>query len=343
MSIPSWRLDCETEIDIIEEIARAYGYSRIPKVVPLFNQSGGLSPQQQARRKLSDFLSGLELSEVISLPFLAPGDIEAVGVAADAALKVANPLVMEESVLRTSLRPGLLKTAAYNRARRQTGVRIFELGNVFSDLQGELAAAESQPDLPSETEHLAVLLEGSPAEEIVKVWVKLCLSLGIAGPVVTNSAQPGLHPTRSGILAVRRAGAGDAATAGQPDSKDLGETLTLGVIGEIDPAILRGFDLEPPMAWLELDVGKLLEVLAAQPRLDYKAPTRFPSSDIDLSFLVPEAISAAEVGQALILAGGENLASVELFDVYRGSELSSEGEASGSGASAEGSAAWLLG
>jgi len=309
ISIPTWRLDCETEIDIIEEVARAYGYSRIPKVVPLFDQIGGLSARQKLRHKVADFLVGLGLSEVISLPFLAPGDLEIAGEDSDPALRISNPLVMEESVLRTTLRPGMLKTAAYNQARRQFGVRIFELGHVFSKplpLPEGAADAKAKADLPVETEYLAVLLADAEAKEAVKIWLKLCLSLGISDSAVQHSPQSGLHPTRSGAL---------LANTGKYKPGHL------GAVGEIDPEILSQLDMEPPIAWLELDLDRLLDIVQSQPQRGYQAPTRFPSSDVDLSFLVSADIPADDVRNALLAAGGAHLAAIELFDIFPGFKL----------------------
>ena len=130
VSIPSWRPDCATEIDIVEEVGRAHGYSRIAKVVPLFDQRGGLSPSQQLRRKTADMLVGMGLSEVMSLPFLAPEDLRDED--RSDAIVVTNPLVSEESVMRQSLREGMTKIAAYNHARRIADARLFEIGHVFS-------------------------------------------------------------------------------------------------------------------------------------------------------------------------------------------------------------------
>ncbi len=349
VTIPSWRLDCETEIDIIEEIVRGHGYYRIPKLVPLFDQIGGLSPRQQTRRQVSELLAGMGLCETMSLPFLAPGDLETAGETTDAtiaettadALVITNPLVVEESVLRTTLRPGLLKQAAYNQARRQSGARLFELGHVFSgavgadgdasdategagkDAAGADEDASGASELPSEHEHLAVMLAGAQAEEAVKIWLQLCESLKLSDSVtMSNSPQAGLHPGRAAEISLVAPKAKKAkktkADKAKPARAKHAKTapVPVGVVGEIDPEVLRRLDINAPVAWLELNLDQLLDFHQSQPPSGYKSPSKFPSSDIDLAFWVSSGISAAEVKAALLSAGGDSLVSVELFDVY---------------------------
>ena len=357
VSIPSWRLDCATEIDIVEEVGRAYGYSRIAKVVPLFDQRGGLSPSQQLRRKTADMLVGMGLSEVVSLPFLAPEDLRDED--RSDAIVVTNPLVSEESVMRQSLREGMAKIAAYNHARRIADARFFEIGHVFSaefagvfageggaSETGGLSAAKTPAEgpegkdsdgkegrredglegkgaederlggrgaeggsLPQESEHLGVLLCGAEAGEAVEVWLKLCRSLGVTSASVRNSEQPGLHPTRSGELLISGSeGSHKAASA-------------VGVIGEIDPQVLEQHDIPAPVAYFEANLSRVLEAVEHQDTPPYAAPTKFPSSDIDLAFAVSDQMPAGDLKAVLTEAAGECLASIVLFDIFRGKKL----------------------
>ena len=346
VSIPSWRLDCATEIDIVEEVGRAYGYSRIAKVVPLFDQRGGLSPSQQLRRKTADMLVGMGLSEVVSLPFLAPEDLRDED--RSDAIVVTNPLVSEESVMRQSLREGMTKIAAYNHARRIADARLFEIGHVFSaefaevfageggaagqsgagETQGVMAGSKTEElsavktptegsegkgsegsSLPQESEHLGVLLCGAEADEAVEVWLKLCRSLGVTSASVRNSEQPGLHPTRSGELLI---------AGGEGSHK---AASTVGVIGEIDPQVLEQHDIPAPVAYFEANLSRVLEAIEHQDTLPYTAPTKFPSSDIDLAFAVSDQMPAGDLKAVLTEAAGECLASIVLFDIFRGKQL----------------------
>ena len=360
VSIPSWRPDCATEIDIVEEVGRAHGYSRIAKVVPLFDQRGGLSPSQQLRRQTADMLVGMGLSEVMSLPFLAPEDLRDED--RSDAIVVTNPLVSEESVMRQSLREGMTKIAAYNHARRIADARLFEIGHVFSaefpqvfageggaEGQGEAdETAERSSEgkgaegeglgergseggsLPQESEHIGVLLCGAEAGEAVEIWLKLCHSLGVVGASVRNSEQPGLHPTRSGELliaggegsrkAVSTVGAEGEAVGVVGDAVGVvGEVV--GVVGEIDPQVLEQLDIPAPVAYFEANLSRVLEAIEHQHTPPYAAPTKFPSSDIDLAFAVSDQMPAGDLKAVLEDAAGECLASIVLFDIFRGKQL----------------------
>ena len=149
--LPSWRPDSTSEIDVVEEVARHHGYDRIGKTVPKSAVHGRLSAIQARRRRLRELLLGLGLTEAMPNPFLAPGELPSAGLDG-AALRLANPLVAEESVLRTALRPGLLKAVAYNESHRRTDFGLFEIGHVYPP---------SGEQLPAEHESLGVILAGA--------------------------------------------------------------------------------------------------------------------------------------------------------------------------------------
>lgn len=285
VTVPSWRPDSSTEIDVIEEVGRLWSYGRIARTVSKSPHPGGLTARQRARRRAHDVLAGFGLMEAMPLPFLAPGDLERCGLPADG-ITVTNPLVAEESVMRTSLRPGLLKAVAYNAARRQPGVALFEIGHVHAPSGGEL---------PAESDHLAVALAGREAPAAAALWERLRRAMAFVPTEVRNEATAGMHPTRSAVI-----------IAG-------GETV--GVLGEIDPVVTEAFDIDERVAWLECDLGRLLESHLGDAR--YRQPSRFPSSDIDLAFVIDDATPAAAVEAALRRAAGESLVTLHLFDVFR--------------------------
>ena len=307
VTIPSWRLDSATEIDVIEEVGRLHGFSKIERTVPVTEQAGTLTPRQQDRRRIRALLVGMGITEAMPLPFLAPGDLAQAGLGDDG-ITVTNPLVAEESIMRTSLRPGLLKAVSYNAARRTTGVSLFEIGRInpggkaeaeLSKLPKNLRALLPGGDLPDEHEHLAVILAGEEATAATTLWRRLARHLAVANSGVINAPIDGLHPGRSG----------QALADGQP----------VGSLGEIDPQVLDAFEIAERVAWLEVDLGALLE--ADRGLASYQAPSRYPSSDIDLAFTVPDEVSADEVAATIAQAGGELLATVKLFDVFRSDQL----------------------
>jgi phenylalanyl-tRNA synthetase beta chain len=288
---PSFRPDVMEEIDVIEEVARHHGYTNLPLTVPTSPHTGQLSPRQRERRLIRSTLVGLGLDEALPMPFVAPGDLARTGVETDG-ITITNPLDANESVLRTSLRPGLLRAVAYNASHRNAEVGLFELGRVF-------LTPEAEGERPREPEHLGVALAGREAPAAVEVWGVLAEALGLTGTGLHSEAVPGLHPTRSAAIVV-----GDRP---------------LGAVGEIDPAVTEAWGIAGRVAWLEVDLDVLQEV----PRRDgqYAPVSRYPSNDIDLAFEVDEAVPAAEVEATIRAAAGDLLAALGLFDVFRGDSV----------------------
>jgi phenylalanyl-tRNA synthetase beta chain len=291
--VPSWRYDSSTEIDVVEEIARLHGYGNLGRSVPPSAHAARLTPHQRDRRQLRSLLVGLGLSEAMPLPFLAPGDLERFGL--PAGIEIANPLDAKESILRTSLLPGLVAALATNAARRNTGVRLWEIGHVFLP-----QPSPTEPDLPDEREHLGAALGGHDAAAAVQVWWAVEESLALPGVRIVNGTVPGLHPTR-------------AATLVGPDD------VAVGHVGEVDPDVAAASGIGERVGWLDLDLDSLLALPHGQPR--YRAISRYPSSDIDLAFEVDEAVPASDVEATLRRAADDLLAWIRLFDVYRGTGI----------------------
>ena len=222
------------------------------------------------------------------MPFLAPGDLAKAGLPEDG-VTLTNPLHAEESVLRTSLLPGQLKAIAYNQSHRNPDVRFFEIDHVF------LPAAEGEI-LPDEREHLAVAIAGEEAPAAVAVLDALDRALALPNVQLSPSSPAGLHPTRSA----------DVVIAGR----------TRGHVGEVDPAVLEAYGVEGRVAWLELDLGAVLD--GPHGNRSYTPVSKFPSSDIDLAFVVGDDVAASRIEASLRKGGGALLTDVELFDVYRG-------------------------
>jgi phenylalanyl-tRNA synthetase beta chain len=223
------------------------------------------------------------------MPFLAPGELARCGLPDDG-IRISNPLVADQSILRTSLLPGLVAAVSYNWSHRSHGVRLFEIGHTFTR---DLAP---NAELPHEPEELAVVLAGAEAPAAVDLWRVVAEVLGTPDVRIENAEQAGLHPTRSARL----------VAGGVP----------VGAVGEIDPEVLEAHDIGERVAYLEVDLDRLLD----QPHGEriYRPFSLYPSSDIDLAFEVDDEVPAADVEDAIRLAGGDLLWTVRLFDVYRG-------------------------
>ncbi|HVW31878.1 MAG TPA: phenylalanine--tRNA ligase subunit beta, partial [Acidimicrobiia bacterium] len=152
--VPTYRPDCEREIDLIEEVARHHGYNRIARTMPRPSEpSGGLTPFQVGRRAVRDALLGAGLSEAYTFSLVAPADLAAAGLPPEG-IELENPLRAEESLLRPAVLPGLLRAAAFNAGQGLADVGLFEIGHIF------LPPPTGQT-LPDEREHLAVVLTGT--------------------------------------------------------------------------------------------------------------------------------------------------------------------------------------
>lgn len=296
VSIPTWRPDVTIEVDLIEEIAKHYGYGRIPTAVPLSPLHGHLTLAQQRRRLLRRTLVGLGLLEVLPNAFLSAVDVERAALGIDTTarpsqvLRITNPVVSGEDVLRPSLRPGLLAAVAYNASHRRPGVELFEIGHVYRP---------AGTQLPDEREWLGVVLAGREAPAAVEIWRAIAETMGVGARLDQSQVPPGLHATRSATLVAGR----------DP----------LGFVGEIDPEVLAAFDIDERVAVLEID---LTTVLAAEPKpARWKPTSRHPSSDLDIAFVLADDVPAEKLEKALRQAAGKLLVSIDLFDVYRGERL----------------------
>ena len=289
VALPSWRPDSEAEVDVIEEVARHYGYDKLGKTMPKSTVHGTLSVHQQRRRRLRDVLLGLGVSEAMPNPFLAPDTLAKAGLDGPT-ISITNPLIVEESVLRTSLRPGLLEAVAYNESHRRPGAQLFEIGHVYPPGDGEL---------PDEYEALCVVLAGSEAPAAMAAWREIANALGVGARIDQDRVPPGLHATRSAVL-------------------QAGKNPT-GVVGEIDPGVLERFGVDERVAVLELNLD---EILGRAPKpAAWKPVSRMPSSDLDLAFTMPDDVPAERLEKAIRQGAGKMLVAVELFDVFRGESL----------------------
>ena len=319
VTVPTDRPDVRREPhgvdDVIEEIGRIYGYSRLPRRQPAWPEPGGLTARQRERRLVREVLCGLGATEAWTPTFLADADHARIGLSGPA-VAVANPLDAEEPVLRRSMLPGLLRAVARNVDRRETEIAFFEIGTVFShpDEAGRTAkrggsGQEATAHLPGERELLSVALAriDDDAASAVVAWRVLSGALGLDEvgldqPALSGRAVPaGLHPTRVACL---------VAPSGQ----------IVGSVGEVDPDVAATFGLPGRrVGWLEVDLGLLLDPEAVPRRsLEARVVSRFPSTDVDVALVVPDEVPASAVAEELSSAGGALLESVDLFDVFRG-------------------------
>lgn len=294
VQVPTWRPDSTIEADIIEEVGRHHGYSKSGRRVPRPPQTGRLTHGQKSRRRIRTAMMALGYSETMPMPFLAPHDLTGAGLPDDG-ITLANPLVVEESVLRTSLLPGLLKTVRYNQSHRAGPLRLFELGTVYH---------ASDHELPDEPEWVGAIStgfsdDGAAAETAVRSLRGLAAALGLVNVIITNTARAGMHPTRSGRVNFRG--------------------RTVGEVGEIDPRVTGAYGVKGRVGWIQLDTKVIIEAMRSVPK--QKPVSRFPSSEIDLSFVVADEVPTDKVRGVIAKAGGKLLREVSLASVFRSPDM----------------------
>lgn len=307
---PSYRVDIEREIDLVEEIARMNGFDMIPATMPTAQVvSDRPTPHQRMERFVRDILVANGMNEIINFSFTAPDAANKLLLAEDdprhAAIRLANPLIEEQSVMRTSLLPGLLETISRNISFRSLDLKLFEMRRVYlPTIAGEM---------PREPICVVGAFTGLREKEgwnqvrgavdfydVKGVVENLLEFLNIAGVKwVADAPEPFYHPGKScSIMAGRE---------------------KIGSIGEIHPTVQENFSLDKPVYCFELDFEKLL-VLSRQKRT-VVAPSRFPDSTRDVAMLAPDDLPAEKIIECVRGVKAQEVEHVEIFDLYRGSGI----------------------
>ncbi|MDA0689183.1 MAG: phenylalanine--tRNA ligase subunit beta [Proteobacteria bacterium] len=300
LAVPSYRFDIAIEADLIEEIARIYGYDNIPLASGNNSTKFGRAPETKLDiSQLRNHLVALGYQEIISYSFIDPALSDLVCGTATRPIRLQNPISEEMAVMRGSLLPGLLQTLQYNANRQHERLRLFETGLVFQKLGEETR----------QTARLGGLLSGrrnpknwNNNNEIsdfydVKGDIESLLDLGANGAgfqFLATEAQ-GYHP---GQCAEVRAADGSS----------------IGVIGALHPSIQRAMGLDTVVYLFELD---LAAVLAAEIPVASEL-SRYPEVSRDLALVIDESVSSGAISQLVRENAGEFLVGLQIFDVYQG-------------------------
>ncbi len=302
VTVPTFRPDVTRAADLIEEVARIYGYDRFPATVPM-GAGGGLTPEQGRRRKLDAALVGIGLSQAVTLPFVSEDQLAAMGGVADGGLlQVTNPLREEESILRPAMLPGLLEVARFNISHGAASVAVFESALVFGN------SRSGEDVLPDQTARLAWVLVGhfgpsdlgtpvrsADGEVSLAVARHVMATMGHTGYSLDPAPADGFHPGRSAALTLN------------------GEVI--GHVGELSPRAARAFALPGRVGIAELDLDP---VIAPVELIQAVSPSVFPHVEFDLSFVVPGGLAVGSLVDVTTGAGSGLVEWSRVFDVFRG-------------------------
>lgn len=307
--VPTRRPDISIEADLIEEVARLFGYERIPVRLPTSEtEIGSLTKVQSLKRMLRRTMQGLGLFEVMTYAFTAPHknrEVESLN-AGMREIRLQMPMSEERSVLRTSLLPGLLEVAQYNIHRREERVAIFELGRTFATEEAELSK------LPQEEEEFAGLLCGpfmspdwleqeKPLDffTVKGLLEALFQRLGIGGIAYEQASPEGFHPGRTAEVKLDGEG--------------------IGYVGQLHPQLAAQYDLPESYAF-QVKLSPVLQA-AVENEVRYRPLPRFPAVTRDLAVVVDEDVPVRALEDTICDVAKRWLESVTVFDVFTGEKI----------------------
>ena len=309
---PSVRQDLVQEEDYIEEIARMYGYDKLPITMPKSNNEVSVPYAWQLRDLIRDSLCAMGLNEIQTYSFVSPRSVDNVRIAEDswerAFVRIINPLGEENSVMRTILTPNMLETLARNYNRKIEKVKAFEIGNTF------MASELNKDHLPDEEHSLCIGMYGKGEDffSLKGVVCELLAILGIREPIFTAESEYGpYHPGRCARISV----------AASEELKAVGvDTEELGIMGEIHPDVAEKYGMKGERVYCcEIMCGALER--KANTEIVYTPLPKFPSTARDIALLVDEDMEVGRIEAVIKEFGGRILEDVRLFDVYRGQQV----------------------
>ena len=308
--VPTFRPDVEREIDLIEEIARLYGYDNIPVTMPssVAQSTSEADRVMDLREKGKSALVACGLTELVNYSFHGPDAFDLIQLPGNSkyrhALKIRNPISENQSVMRTTLIPGLLANIQHDLNRQITDVGVFEMGRVFHPKDND-----KLPDEPSFVSGAITGLSGSrlwnqPTRPVdffdVKGMVEVLLDqMGVRDYQLRPTSQTLFQPNRGAEVV-----SGDKV---------------LGVLGEVHRKVLDNHDIEQDVYIFELDFDAVLA--CATPGIDFQSLSVFPSVYRDMAVVVAYDMPYSRIEESITSVGGDLVKSVNLFDVYKGKQI----------------------
>ena len=304
LNIPGFRYDLQHEIDIIEEVARIYGYGNIPETIPPVVEIGSrLSFDMVVDKSIRNILVNLGLSEIITYSLLSRKTLKLLANSSDSnVIDIRNPLSNEQEIMRPTLLAGMLNVICWNINRKMKDLRLFELGKAyFKETDSSLL----------EKKHLIIGASG----QLYDGWIghpRAVTLFDLKGILETLFQSMGIKDycvkeSQNNLFS-------QAACASLEVSADV-----VGVMGQIEPKVLKSFDIKEAVYAAELDCGKLLKYISLEKR--FKESPKFPSVRRDISIVADVNILNAKIISLIKETAGDLLKGVELVDRYSGGQI----------------------
>ncbi len=295
--VPSFRPDLEHKADISEEIARFYGYDKIPVTAIRGTAQGHLTEQQKFERTVSNTLLSQGLYEIMTYSFISPKYYDKIRLPEDSPLRkcvtIQNPLGEDTSVMRTTTLPSMLEILAKNYNNRNESAALFELSPEYIPTENPLPDENVQVTLGMYGEQYDFYSLKGVVEALLDV-------LGIADyDVSAVSDNPTFHPGRCACIS--------------KDGRDI------GTIGEIHPLVLQNYGINTKVYAAKLDASALFDLRCVSK--EYKPLPKYPATARDIAVLCDDALPVLDMKKAIQKAAGPILERVSLFDVYKGQQV----------------------
>ncbi|MDL2275573.1 phenylalanine--tRNA ligase subunit beta, partial [Desulfosarcina sp. OttesenSCG-928-G10] len=313
VDIPSFRVDVTLPQDLMEEVARLWGYQNIPTTYPAPSAVGPVdSPLMAVRQRIRDILVGFGFSEAINYSFISPDSCDRIRLDADDPprrhVALMNPISEDQAVMRTSLVPGMLEAVQRNVSRQQTTLRLFEIGKVFLPQPGALLPVEKEMLVAAWTGAATPRAWHSPERpcdfyDIKGVADGMLKNLGIAGTIFTALSDDACRYTRPGYTARIRSADGSV----------------IGQVGEVNAEVIRNYQIRQPVFMLEVEVETLSALMAGTVRMT--PVPRFPATDRDITVIVDKSVESARLIERLLGFCEPLVEDVSLFDVFSGKPI----------------------
>ena len=306
VSVPRRRWDIHIQADLVEEIARIYGYDQLPTTLPEAGATAGEWTSSQAlRRKVRTLAEGSGLSEIISYALTTPEKALEFTMEPTKLTELMWPMTVERSALRQNILSGMLDTVAYNVNRKNSNLAIYEIGKIFRQ------TGDVQTDLPQEVETFSFALTGLVAEKDFQtkavpvdffyakgIVEALADKLNLSFDFVAEKNLDSMHPGRTAAILL--------------------DGQVIGFVGQVHPQTAKDYGI-PETYVAELNLTAVEAGLKPSP--SFQEITRFPAVSRDMALLLPAETSHKEVVAAIESAGVKRLTSIKLFDVYAGANI----------------------
>ena len=312
VSVPTRRWDISIPANLVEEVARIYGYDKIPsRISPVQPVKIGLNDWQKFERQSHRTMEALGFDQVISYSLTSEKKLDVLQAQAHEAVALDFPMSDERRYMRTNLLTSLLDIAQYNLARKVKDVQIYEIGRVFYN-------DELEDDLPREESHLAALWTGDvegdswqgKAQAVDFYDMKgaveaLLASYNLAGQIryQQRTDLPDTHPGRTALVQV----------------ENQGKWLTIGYLAQLHPQITKDYDLNSQSFVAEFNLQAIYDLPEHQ--VIQEPLAKYPSISRDIAMVVAEEVSHAEIVATIQKAANSYLVNVKLFDIYRGDHI----------------------